>query len=97
MIVASRYAKSLLDLALEKGILDNIYKDIVYIEVICNQSKEFKQFLHSPVINSDKKAITLKAIFEGKLNPITSAFIALIASCSECLRPRNFKSFSLSA
>ncbi|MFO0322282.1 MAG: ATP synthase F1 subunit delta [Bacteroidota bacterium] len=80
MIVASRYAKSLVDLALEKGILDTIYKDIVYIEAISNQSKEFKQFLHSPVINSDKKTITLKAIFEGKLNPITSAFIALIAS-----------------
>ncbi len=79
MIVASRYAKSLLDLAVEKGQLETVYTDMIQIKSICDDSKEFITFLNSPIIKADKKVNTLKAIFDGKLNVITSGFLTIVA------------------
>lgn len=79
MIVASRYAKSLLDLAVEKGQLEAVYTDMVQIKSICNDSREFITFLNSPIIKADKKVSTLKAVFDGKLNAITSGFLTIVA------------------
>ena len=80
MIVASRYAKSLLDLAVEKNQLDEVYADMLYIKELCAQSKEFTQFLNSPIINVDKKIATLKIVFEKKLNVMSAGFISIVTS-----------------
>ena len=80
MIVASRYAKSLLELANDKGQLESVYADMLSLKSLCQENKEFVSFLHSPIIKEDKKVSTLKAIFDGKLNTITSSFLSLVAS-----------------
>jgi F-type H+-transporting ATPase subunit delta len=80
MIVASRYAKSLLDLSVEKGQLEAVYADMLQVKSVCDGSKEFVNFLNSPIIKADKKIATIKAVFEGKLNAITSGFLTIVAS-----------------
>lgn len=80
MIVASRYAKSLLDLAAEKGQLDAVYADMQQIKAVCDSTKEFTLFLNSPLIKSDKKISTLKAVFEGKVSPITLGFLSIVTA-----------------
>lgn len=80
MIVASRYAKSLLDLAVEKGQLEAVYNDMQQVKEICENSHEFVLFLNSPIINSDKKITVIKAVFEGKFNAITDGFLKIVTS-----------------
>jgi len=80
MIVASRYAKSLIDLATEKGQLEAVYADMIQVKSICEHSREFLVFLNSPIINSDKKIAVIKAVFEGKFNPISDGFLTIVAS-----------------
>ena len=80
MIVATRYAKSLLDLSVEKGQLEAVYADMLQVKGICDSSKEFITFLNSPIINSDKKISVIKAVFEGKFNVITDGFLTIVAS-----------------
>lgn len=80
MIVATRYAKSLLDLAVEKGQLEAAYTDMLQVKNVCDSSKEFVNFLNSPIINADKKTATIKAVFEGKLSAITSGFLTIVAA-----------------
>ena len=80
MIVASRYAKSLLDLSVEKGQLEAVYADMLQVKGICDNSKEFITFLNSPIINSDKKISVIKAVFDGKFNLITDGFLTIVAS-----------------
>jgi F-type H+-transporting ATPase subunit delta len=80
MIVASRYAKSLIDLATEKGQLEAVYADMIQVKSVCENTKEFITFLNSPIIKADKKIATIKAVFEGKFNPITSGFLTIVAS-----------------
>jgi F-type H+-transporting ATPase subunit delta len=80
MIVASRYAKSLLDLSVEKGQLEAVYADMLQVKAVCENSREFITFLNSPIINSDKKIVVIKAVFEGKFNSITDGFLTIVAS-----------------
>lgn len=80
MIVATRYAKSLLDLSVEKGQLEAVYADMLQVKGVCDTSKEFVTFLNSPIIKADKKISTIKAVFDGKFNTITSGFLTIVAS-----------------
>ena len=53
--LAARYAKSLLDLAVEQNQLETTLADMQLLENICRQSREFTVMLRSPVIQADKK------------------------------------------
>lgn len=79
-IVASRYAKSLLDLALEQGQLEQVHADMKLISETCKNHKELSIFLKSPVIGPDKKKAVLKELFLGKVSPMTEGFIILMAN-----------------
>ncbi len=76
--VASRYAKSLLDLALEKGVLDEVYKDMVLFSTICQQNRDFVLMLKNPIINHHKKKTILYSLFKGKVNPATMSIFDVI-------------------
>lgn len=78
--VATRYAKSFLDLALEQGSLEKAYTDMKFIAEVCRTNHDFVTFLKSPIVNTDKKQAVLKAVFSGKLDKITDAYIHLITS-----------------
>lgn len=54
-LVAERYAKALFELALEKGVVEEVYQDSLKITDICENSKELRLLLKSPIINSGKK------------------------------------------
>lgn len=76
--LAGRYAKSLLDLAIEQNQLDAVYEDVKLLKVIVKENPDFVTVLKSPVINSDKKEQVINAILNGKINNITTLFIQLL-------------------
>lgn len=53
--LATRYAKSLIDLSVERGQLDVVYGDMQYLQQVCKASRDFVNLLRSPVIKADKK------------------------------------------
>ena len=75
--IASRYAKSLIDLAIEQGKLDIVLEDInAFVEATKN--RDFVLLLKSPIVKSDKKEKVLDAIFKGKINELTGSFLHII-------------------
>lgn len=76
--LASRYAKSLLDLAVEKGQLEEVYADMQVLQQICKGNRDFVNFLNSPVINSDTKRKIVEAVTAGKVSQLTAAFNSLL-------------------
>jgi F-type H+-transporting ATPase subunit delta len=78
MLVATRYAKSLLQLATEKGQLEKVYADMQLVKSICEENKEFRNFLNSPIIKTDKKVAVIKEITSGKVSEITSGFLTIL-------------------
>ena len=78
--VASRYAKSLLDLSVERGLLEEVYADMLYFQDLSRQSREFANLLKSPVIKGDIKEKAIAAVTQGRLSPLTTSFIHLVIS-----------------
>ncbi len=76
--LAERYAKSLLDLAVEKGQLEEVYIDAQRIIAVCKLNHEFDVMLKSPIIKGDKKAAVIDALSKGKITEISRLFMNLL-------------------
>ncbi len=75
---ASRYAKSLLELSREQGVLENTYEDMVLIDNTIDANRDLALLLKSPIITHDMKHNVMKGIFENKVNKLTMDFIELV-------------------
>lgn len=78
--LAGRYAKSLIDLAQERGQLEEVYKDMQYLQAVCKASKPFVNLLKSPVIPGQTKQKALGAVMGSNVGMLTTAFINLLIS-----------------
>lgn len=78
--VTIRYAKALLQLAIEQNTLEQSYNDMVLLDAICTDSKELSLLLKSPIVKTDHKLSILKEIFASKLGEVSMAFINIITT-----------------
>jgi F-type H+-transporting ATPase subunit delta len=78
--LAARYAKSLVDLSIERNQLELVYKDMQYLQAVCKSSPDFVNVLRSPIIKGDKKLKILTAITEGKISELTASFNRLLVN-----------------
>ena len=77
--LAHRYAKSLIDLSVEKNQLEIVYADMKYLRSVCKASKEFAVLLQSPIITADKKSRIFEVVGNaGKVGELTTAFSKLL-------------------
>lgn len=76
--VSSRYAKALTTLALEQNIEAKIVEDKDHILQVLEISKELRNALDSPIVNSEKKKAILKDLFEGDIDELTMHFLLLV-------------------
>lgn len=75
---ASRYVKSLLGLAIEKKVLEEVHLDMLLFSETVSKSRPLELLLQSPVIKHNKKLEILKKIFRGKVHSLTMAFFEII-------------------
>ncbi|MCR6721745.1 MAG: F0F1 ATP synthase subunit delta [Chitinophagaceae bacterium] len=78
--LAGRYAKSLIDLAIEKGQLEQVYQDMLWLQAACKGSRDLVNLLRSPIIKADTKLKILQAVTAGKLSELTNAFNRLLVT-----------------
>lgn len=76
--LASRYAKSLIDIAIEQSALEDILKDMQMIDLVCRQNRDFLLLMRSPIVSADKKFAIVDAIFTSRVAPLTAAFLKLL-------------------
>lgn len=76
--VASRYVKSLLDLAVTQGQLEKVHTDMKLFADTIDKSRDLELMLKSPVIKHDKKGAILTAIFKTKVTALTMAFMDIL-------------------
>ena len=75
--IASRYAKSLLDLATETNKVEQIKTDFALFSDAL-KSRDLQLLIKSPIIKPDKKLGIFKAIFDGKIDELTSSFFEIV-------------------
>ena len=75
--IATRYAKSLLDLAIERGQLEPVNEDMRELSRAV-RNRDLLLLLKSPVVHADKKIAVLEAVFQGRIQPLTLAYMKLL-------------------
>jgi F-type H+-transporting ATPase subunit delta len=75
--IATRYAKSLIDLAQEQGKLEKITEDVKSFREVC-KNRDFYLLLKSPIVKPDKKEQIFKKLFTGKYDNLTLSFLHIL-------------------
>ena len=75
--VASTYAKSLIELAIEQDQINAVNDDMQALEQAI-QSRDLVLMLKSPIINKGTKAKILSNLFSDKLGKLTNGFIDIV-------------------
>jgi len=82
LTVASRYAKSLIDLAGEQKLVEEIKNDMDLFHHTLRVNPELKAVLANPIVSHPKKIRILDDVFEKKVNSVTIAFFKLMINKS---------------
>jgi F-type H+-transporting ATPase subunit delta len=75
---ALRYAKAILNFAVEQHKEDDINNDMLLIVNTLEESKELQLMLKNPILKINIKKETLKTIFSSNVSPLTISSINLL-------------------
>jgi F-type H+-transporting ATPase subunit delta len=93
--IAARYAKSLMEIAGESNVANEVFADLKSFEDSCNSNEELSVFLKSPIIKTADKKAALNKIFGG-LNETTLLFFNLVTDKNRAdLLPAIAKEYAL--
>ncbi len=76
--ISVRYAKALLQSALDKDLLDAVYQDMIQLYQICRKVSDFDLFLQNPVVPQSKKKEMIRTVFDGRVSDLTLSFLNMI-------------------
>ncbi len=76
--VASRYAKSFLELSIELKELEKSHKSMLLIRKVCDENRNFVRLLTNPVVRYDYKLRVIRRIFKDKINELSFRFMELL-------------------
>ena len=92
--LASRYAKSLIDLAIEKNLVEQIFADMQWLQKLLKASRDFANLLRCPIVKPQKKQQVVETIIKGNVSDTTVLFVRLlIAKGRESSLPEIITSF----
>ncbi|MEL6435608.1 MAG: F0F1 ATP synthase subunit delta [Pseudomonadota bacterium] len=79
--VATRYARSLFELAAEAKAVDKVEASLSGFETLLGESDDLQRFISSPVISGDEQEAAMGAILgKAKVDPLVSNFLKVVAS-----------------
>lgn len=76
--ITNRYAKAILELAIEEKKLDLITNDLETVKKAINSSREITLLIKSPIIKTLKKKNIFNQIFSGKISDTSLRFCELV-------------------
>ena len=75
--IANRYARSLIELAREKGALEEVHDDMQALHELVRENRQLVLALRNPVLKPDKKKAVLNALFKDA-HTLTKTFFDII-------------------
>jgi len=75
--ITSRYAKSIIELAQEQDILDEVIENAKFFKEVA-KNRDFTSLLKNPVYKPVTKLKVFSALFKNKVNPLFYRFLELV-------------------
>lgn len=76
--LATAYAKSLLELALEQNQAEPIGKELADLEKVLESDPAFETFLASPAIGEVERGQVIEKVFRGRVSPLLANFMGVV-------------------
>lgn len=73
-----RYAKALIELAIEKGVLEDVHNDMIFFARTVEENRNLELMLLSPVVSHFKKYNVLESIFKTRVHPVSFTIFHII-------------------
>jgi len=70
----------MIDLSQEKGQLEDVFNDMLFLQKVIKDNRDFLVLLRSPVITPEKKLKVVEAVTAGRVSEITALFNKLLIS-----------------
>jgi F-type H+-transporting ATPase subunit delta len=77
--IASRYAKSLIELAIEQNKVERILEDVKSFSKV-SENRDFFNMMKSPVIYPKKKLDIITQLFSKSYDELTMAFLRILVN-----------------
>ena len=78
--VAAAYARSLLELANERGQTEQIGREVADLKQVLDDNPTFRQYLADPGIGGDERAATIDKVFAGRADPLLVNFLKVMSA-----------------
>jgi F-type H+-transporting ATPase subunit delta len=76
--VAYRYARSILELSMEHGVLEDVRADFQLFAKTVEENRALGLLLSNPIVNHAKKLNVLKGLFGSKVHKLTNLFFEIV-------------------
>ena len=76
--VILKYAKKLLQFAVEGKILTHVHQEMYYLNQVCAANKILGHTLKNPLVKQEKKLAVLRAIFPNTISTLTHRFLTTV-------------------
>ena len=76
--LARTYARSLFDLALAAGTLDEVTDELAQIVELLHEQPKLKALFDLPSITPSRRAVSLREIFKGNISDLTYRFLGVV-------------------
>jgi F-type H+-transporting ATPase subunit delta len=76
--IGVRYAKALLQVAIEQNLMEEVRKDMSFLDTLAVSVPEFMQILESPVIKPSEKQTIMKAAVSAQISPLSLQFLDML-------------------
>jgi len=78
--IGIRYAKALFLTAVEENVVEQINNDMLILQQLIAENKDFVFFLHTPILKPSEKKDFFRSVFNNQLQPLTLRFLDLLTS-----------------
>ena len=78
--IAVPYAKALFAFALERNVIETVYKDMQTLASLCKSNRDFLLMLKSPILKTEKKQKIMIAVFGNSLSEVSMGFLKIITA-----------------
>lgn len=77
-LVERRYAEALVDISVQRGLIDIIGQELGSIAVILKMQPELWSFLLNPEVKTESKKAVMRKVFENRVTPELVNFLLLL-------------------
>ena len=76
--VAATYARSLLELALQQGVVDAVREELTQVAQAVQADQALKLFMADPSISRDERARLIESTLKPQINPLLANFLQVV-------------------